>query len=221
MTAPDAKDRGGRTWRGLSAEERRAERRSRLIEAGIELFGTRGYAHSPVKAVCAEAGLTERYFYEAFEDREDLLAEIFDGLVSDTQARALAALENGPPGLFERLSRGLEAFFTALTEDPRRARIQEIETVGVSERMETRRREALHSYARLITDQVRQDPGWDLADDPRLDVLALGLVGAVNEQLVAFVLGDLDLPATELLDLQKLMMIALVGPLLSAPGPDR
>ena len=54
----------------------------RRIEAGIELFGTRGYANTPVKAICEEAGLTERYFYEAFDDREDLLDEIFTAVFS-------------------------------------------------------------------------------------------------------------------------------------------
>lgn len=221
MPQPKAKPAAGRTWGGRSTEDRRSERRERLIEAGIELFGTRGYVRTPVKAVCKQAGLTERYFYEAFGDREDLLAQIFDLLVNDTRSRTLAAIENAPGGLFERLSIGLEAFFQALTADPRRARIQEIETVGVSEQMELRRREAIHSYVQLITDQVRQEPGWDPADDPRLEVIALGLVGAVNEQLAEYVLGGLDLRAEELLDLQKLMMIALIGPLLTDPDRDR
>ena len=72
-----------RTWRGQTIEERQAERRDRLIEAGIELFGTQGYAATSVKAICTEAGLTERYFYETFNDREDLLSEVYDILIAD------------------------------------------------------------------------------------------------------------------------------------------
>ena len=72
-----------RTWRGQTTQERQSERRDRLIEAGIELFGTRGYANTPVKAICEEAGLTERYFYEAFEDREALLDQIYEILIAD------------------------------------------------------------------------------------------------------------------------------------------
>lgn len=203
----------GRTWRGQSAEERRSERRDRLIDAGIELFGTRGYARTSVKAVCQEAGLTERYFYETFEDREDLLAGIFTLLVEDTREATLAAIADSTADLFTRLELGLKAFFEALTADPRRARIQEIESVGVSETMEARRREALHLYAGLIADQVRREPGWS-GDDRDLEVVALGMVGAVNEQLMDFIRGELDLTAERLLELQKLMITAVVRPLL-------
>lgn len=211
--ATGAGSRNGRTWRGQSLEERRAERRERLIEAGIELFGTRGYQRSSVKAVCEKAGLTERYFYEAFDDREALLAGIFGILVADTRDATLAAIEGSTEDIYTRLELGLRAFFAALTEDPRRARIQEIETVGVSESLEAQRREALHLYAGLIADQVRQEPGWT-GDDRRLEVLSLGMVGAVNEQLIDFVLGQIDLEAEELLELQKQMIAAVVRPLL-------
>lgn len=212
-SSPDEDPTGGRTWRGRSAGERRAERRSRLIEAGIELFGNRGYSRTSVKRICAEAGLTERYFYEAFEDREDLLAQIFEDLVAYTQRRTLAAIASAPASLLQRLDLGLEAFFGALTEDPRRARIQEIETVGVSPGMESRRREAFHSYAAIIADQVRRDPGYDPESGVRVDVIALGVVGAVNEQMIDYVLGELDIPADELLTHQKMMLAAVIRPL--------
>lgn len=214
MKAPKTGQAGeGRIWGGRSAGERRAERLVRLTEAGIELFGTRGYARTSVKAICTEAGLTERYFYEAFDDREDLLAAIFANLVSYTQERTLAAIAGAPDSLFERLDVGLEAFFEALTADPRRARIQEIETVGVSPGMESRRREAFHSYAAIIADQVRRDPGFDTGSEMRLDVIALGVVGAVNEQMIDFVLGELDISAAELLSHQKMMLASIVRPL--------
>lgn len=219
MGSSDTKCRRERNWGGRTGRERRAERRRRLLDAGIELFGTEGYARTPVKAVCREAGLTERYFYEAFDDREALLAAIFDSLVENTQVRTLEAIDRAPDELFARLKVGLEAFFAALTEDPRRARIQEIETVGVSEAMEARRRDALHSYAGLIADQIRREPAWTGGDDPRLDVIALGLVGAVNEQLIEFVRGDLGLTARELLDLQSLMITAVIRPLLAGQEP--
>src|SRR4029077_5184552 len=55
-----------RAYGGVSAEDRIAARRAKLLDAGLELFGTRGYATTGVKDVCREAGLTDRYFYESF-----------------------------------------------------------------------------------------------------------------------------------------------------------
>ncbi|RUP35250.1 MAG: TetR family transcriptional regulator, partial [Gordonia sp. (in: high G+C Gram-positive bacteria)] len=35
-----------------------AQRRDRFLAAGLELFGTRGYQSTSVRAVCREAGLS-------------------------------------------------------------------------------------------------------------------------------------------------------------------
>ncbi len=213
MGSTGTQDDSGRTWRGQSAEQRRAERRERLIESGIELFGTRGYSHTPVKAVCEQAALTERYFYEAFHDREDLLSEIYDQLIRETAEQTLNAIEAAEEDLFIRLRVGLKAFFEALTRDPRRARIQEIEVVGVSEELERKRRQAIHSFAGIIADQVRRDPGWSPDRGIRLDVITVGLVGSVNEQLIDYVLGDLEIEPEELLRHQSILFTAMLGPL--------
>lgn len=216
MASTGTQEDSGRTWRGQSAEQRRADRRARLIESGIELFGSRGYAHTPVKAVCEQAGLTERYFYEAFDDREGLLTAIYDQLIREVREQTVAAIEAAEDDLFARLRVGLEAFFHALTRDPRRARIQEIEVVGVSEELERRRREAIHSFAGIIAEQVRRDPGWDPDRGIRLDVIAVGLVGSVNEQLIDYVLGDLEIDPADLLRHQSMLFTAMLGPLIAA-----
>ncbi|HWG94520.1 MAG TPA: TetR family transcriptional regulator, partial [Mycobacteriales bacterium] len=58
----------GRVYGGLTAEERAAQRRSRLLAAGLEVFGTVGYAGATQRAVLQQAGLGERYFEESFAD---------------------------------------------------------------------------------------------------------------------------------------------------------
>ena len=49
-----------RQYRGRSSEERAAERRARLLEAGLQVFGTVGGDKATMTAICAEAKLTER-----------------------------------------------------------------------------------------------------------------------------------------------------------------
>jgi AcrR family transcriptional regulator len=69
-----------RAYRGVSTEQRRAERRAKLIDAAIAVYGERGYRQATVKAVCEAAGLTERYFYESFENSEALLVASFNAV---------------------------------------------------------------------------------------------------------------------------------------------
>ena len=49
-----------RTYGGRSADDRRSERRDRLVAATARLLGERGEGATTMTAGCAEAGLTER-----------------------------------------------------------------------------------------------------------------------------------------------------------------
>lgn len=200
-----------RTWRGQTIQERRAGRRERLIDAGIELFGTRGYRNTPVKAICEEAGLTERYFYEAFEDRESLLDAINSMIHEDCRATTVKAIEDSADDLEESMRDGLTAFAQELTRDPRRARIQEIEVVGVSPEMEHKRRETIHTFAGIVADRVRELGGREEVGPLQLDVVSLGLVGSVNEQLIDYVLGYIEIEIDELIENQVAAFACVAG----------
>lgn len=204
----------GRTWRGQTIEQRQAERREKLIEAGLELFGTRGYANTPVKAICEEAGLTERYFYEAFEDREALLDEIFTISLAACRKATLDAIRDSEDDLEISMRAGLTAFAHELTRDPRRARIQEIEVVGASPALEAKRRESIHAFAKIVADRTRELGGRERNGPLRLDVIALGLVGSVNEQLIDYVIGSLDISLDDLIENQMAAFSAVASQLL-------
>ena len=88
-----------RTYGGVSADERIAARRAKLLDAGLELFGTRGFAATGVKDVCREAGLTDRYFYESFDDRLALFTAVFDRATEDLLQSVAEAVIAGPSEL--------------------------------------------------------------------------------------------------------------------------
>src|SRR4051812_40220917 len=72
-----------RSYGGKTAAERVAERRARLVAATIDVLATSGEAHATMTAVCAAAGLTERYFYESFESLEDALLAALDSVCDE------------------------------------------------------------------------------------------------------------------------------------------
>ena len=90
MTAP------ARIYGGLSAADRITARRARLVDAGLEQFGTRGFKATGVKDVCRSAGLTDRYFYESFASGEELFLAVFDQVTDELfQDVATAVVEAG------------------------------------------------------------------------------------------------------------------------------
>lgn len=188
-----------RTYRGISPAQRHADRRERLLEAGLELFGTLGYAQTPIRAVSAAAGLNSRYFYESFSSREDLLYAVYQRIIGDifSRAREAVAREDTLEG---QTRAGLRAAWTSVTEDRRKARIVALEVVGVSERMERLRRGNRQALAQLTADNAMSlvGPGVRLRLDPALT--ARFLMGGVVEILLEWINGDLNASADEVVD---------------------
>ncbi|MBC7299856.1 MAG: TetR/AcrR family transcriptional regulator [Nocardia sp.] len=67
-----------RTWGGRTAEERSAQRRAGLVEAALDIWLDNGWAAVTMRGVCQRASLNDRYFYEHFADRDQLLAAVWD-----------------------------------------------------------------------------------------------------------------------------------------------
>src|SRR3954454_23347787 len=110
----------GRRYAGRSTVERQEERRTRLLEAGLELFGTEGWSASPIERLCAQARVATRSFYEEFSSREALLLAVY-AQITQGAARAVAGgLEAAGQGIEQRVEAGLRAYIGHLTEDPRR-----------------------------------------------------------------------------------------------------
>ena len=60
----------GRRYRGLSAEERKADQRERLVRAAINEFSERGYHRTSVEDIVRSAHTSRTAFYAFFENRE-------------------------------------------------------------------------------------------------------------------------------------------------------
>lgn len=124
-----------RPYGGVTAEERRAERQRRLLTAGLSVFGAQGFYRSTVRDICAEAGLTERYFYESYKT----LLQLFDAVFLAQAAalhEVLDAARQATPAQSHRLAQteaALRAWLTFLKDDPRRARILLVDALSIQE----------------------------------------------------------------------------------------
>lgn len=175
----------GRRYGGVSAEDRRRERRERLLEAGLELLGTRGYAQTTVGDVLERAGLTSRYFYEHFANREALLTAVYDEIVARGYGASAAAIQRHEADpLTVSLAAQLHAFYEIIVDDPRMARIIFIEAVGVSPAMEAHRRAVLRRIAATLAERlaIRAERG----EIPKRDFgpVTVGMLGAMHELIV-------------------------------------
>jgi AcrR family transcriptional regulator len=212
--------RAPRRYRGLSVEERRQQRRERLLEAGLELFGTEGYAGSSIRAVSAAASLNSRYFYESFTSREDLLYHVYQGAIAAIASAVVEATAKADT-VEDQARVGLRAAWMVMTGDRRKARVIVLEVVGVSERLERLRRENRHAFADILVANAMAIAGDDitLRMDPVLTSRAL--IGAGMELLVDWIHGDVSATPEEIVEhLTKMYTAVALASVVAPPQPE-
>ncbi|HEX8103163.1 MAG TPA: TetR/AcrR family transcriptional regulator [Solirubrobacteraceae bacterium] len=171
----------GRPYRGMTPEARDADRRRRLLDAGLEAFGTTGYASTTIEGLCAAAGVTPRNFYDHFKSREDLLAAVYDAVIAEHAGAVVRALEEVPGDLEGHVRAGVDAAVRRWAGDERAARITLVEVVGVSERMEEHRLGVLAAYADLLRADAERLAERGLIPRREERVVAPALVGALTQ----------------------------------------
>ncbi len=162
----------GRVWGAKTAHERRDVRRIALIRAAIAVYGATGYRQATVKAVCEQAGLTERYFYESFANSEELLRACFVQVTRGLLARVRAASEEGGATGLDRVRAGLRVYFDALREHPAAARVFLIEVASVSPATEALVSASLDEFGALLVEVLRRAPASEASP-----LLLRGVVG--------------------------------------------
>lgn len=178
-----------RNFKGIAPEERQRERREKLLAAGLEAYGTRGYHAVTVKEICAEAKLTERYFYESFKDREALFGAVYQGQIALLRDRLGSTISRHAPDPREMARAALDEFFGLLQDDPRMTRILFIDVMSVSPAVERLSRQAIAGWSQMLQQftQLLYPDARRSGLDPGL--IATGLVGACINIAMAWVFG--------------------------------
>jgi AcrR family transcriptional regulator len=190
----------GRPYRGVSEAERVAARRARLLDAGLELFGTRGFDATGVREICRRAGLTDRYFYESFRDSRALFTAVFDRVTDDLFAAVATAVAEAEPAPEPQLRAAIGAFVHALADDPRLPRVVFSEAGGAGAEVEQHMRGTLRRFTGLVAATARRHLPRD-ASDELVSVLAMSLVGTLERVVVEWQDGQLDMPVDRIVDL--------------------
>jgi AcrR family transcriptional regulator len=181
-----------RPYRGVSATDRRHQRRQRLIDAGLQLFGTRGIAAVGIVDVCAEAGLTKRYFYENFASIDALAEAVFEHVTGNLVAVVAPAIEIGA-GRDPRPA--LTVYIRALLSDPRVVRLLAVESqTGPLKKY----RDGFPTRAVELWFAFAADEDMPPPQDMRLK--AYGFVGAAQQIGMAWLDGHLPLTIHEVID---------------------
>lgn len=170
-----------RVYRGANNEQRVAERRARLLAAAIHCFGSHGYHQTTLKMLCAEAGLTERYFYESFANFDDILCCAYEDAAAAITAQIIAQVQNAAPDPAARMHAALDCYLGQIAADPARARLLLIEIEGASERANATYRTRLDIATDLIEFDVCRGLPAKPANGLSPRLLCSAMLGAIYQ----------------------------------------
>ncbi|MCW7537915.1 TetR/AcrR family transcriptional regulator [Aquabacterium sp. A7-Y] len=206
-----------RRYLGVSAAERQQQRRRRLVEAGIAVFGARGFHAATVREVCMQARLTERYFYESFKGVAPLFVAVYGELMAELKQRTVGALEaRADAAPLAAAEAGLRVFFEYVREDPQRARIVLVHALSLNEEVLQLCKHALEEYTVLAREVIARSAA---RGEPAL--LAAGLIGLNIHVATAWLLEDCRTPIDRVVETTLMAYRALEPKQESSGEPAR
>ncbi|WP_445168536.1 TetR/AcrR family transcriptional regulator [Mycolicibacterium sp. Dal123E01] len=172
-------------WSGVPLPDRQALRHDELIAAGATLLGSAGGPALTVRAVCRHAGLTERYFYESFSDRDQFVRAVYDDVCNRAMATLMSA---GTP------REAVEKFVALMVDDPVRGRVlllaPQVEAVLVHSGAEW-----MPSFIELLQSKLTA-----ISDPVLQKMMATGLIGALTALFTAYLDGSLATSREQFID---------------------
>lgn len=199
-----------RQFKGLSMAERQQARREKLIEAGIQAYGTHGFFSVTVKDICTEAKLTERYFYESFKKSEHLFQTIFLKLIDELQQNVMQAMMQASSDHKKMIEAGLTALLTTLRDNPRMARIIYIDAMLVQElHNQATIHETMGRFDRMIQAFVMLMMPNLSRSEQEISLVSTGLNGYVTQISIRWVMSGFKQSMEEVLSSCSIVFLAL------------
>jgi len=188
-----------RAYRGESAEDRRLQRREKLMEAAFDSFARHGISGTTMRDICTAARLTDRYFYEVFRNTDDAFDAVHQWQREQLVSRMGTALLAAPKDMTQLARAGLRSFYTFIKEDPRRAQVLLIDAFSANQQSVEKSQKAVHEYVTLMSNYAhilfpKIKPGFDM------EMLLWGMLGMVIQVGTFWARSNFKQPIEDVLD---------------------
>ncbi|CAN7644784.1 TetR/AcrR family transcriptional regulator [Acidovorax sp. LjRoot66] len=157
--------------------------RSRLLEGMAHAVAVRGYADTTIADIVREASVSRRTFYENFADKAECLIALYEV----ASGNAITVLRNAidPHSDWQaQVEQAMGAYFGVLERNPVLLRTLFVEMLGLGAPGLAARRRANQQLADLMLDVVNNRPGERLRKAPLQPMMAMAVVGGINEMVL-------------------------------------
>ncbi|MET7770712.1 TetR/AcrR family transcriptional regulator [Nocardia sp. NPDC005366] len=199
-------------YAGQPVEDRQRQRRARFLESGLTVFARDGYANSSVGAICKDAGLSSRQFYEEFTGRESLLLELYEQIDKESREAVTAALaKKADSSSLELIDAAVRAYVQSIGADPRKARVALVEVVGAGPKVEKFRLELRRVWGSLLASAAEDAAMHGEIPTGDYEMRVLAVIGAVNYVVDSWSGSDPRPPLEEMTSVLSRVIMGAVG----------
>lgn len=162
------------------------ETRTRILEAAVKVFATKGYHDAKVDDIVSEAQTSKGAFYFYFPSKQEIFIALSDTFADLLESKVNEAMQSESHGLQQmdaalRVSLGLFSQYRGL------AKIALVQAVGLGAIFEERRRAINDRLTHLVQTRLEAAAAEGSIPPLKTDLAARAWVGALNEIVIHWI----------------------------------
>lgn len=200
---------GERIYGGASAAARVEKRRASLLDAALTEMAESRWRAVTVASLCSEARLNKRYFYESFDDLDQLANAVIELVATEVGAAAIGSyLETVESTLGVQARNAVAAVVDVLGADRRKALVL-LGGVPIATSQDAQRRAAISGLTTVLVEHARKIHDVALESDSLASTGPAFVIGGTAQTILSWVNGDLLLSREQLIDDITALWLAL------------
>ena len=181
------------------------ETRTRILEAAVKVFATKGYHDTKVDDIVSESKTSKGSFYFYFPSKQDIFLALVDTFAELLENRLHARIDSETSGM-ARVDLALRVCLETFSQYRGLAKIAFVQATGLGLAFEEKRRAVNDRFIEIIKsnlDQAVADGSIPVLDT---EIAACAWMGALNEIVLRWVYTGQPDPIRTLPALRKLLL---------------
>ncbi len=162
------------------------ETRTRILEAAVKVFATKGYHDTKVDDIVNEASSSKGSFYFYFPSKQDIFLALSDTFADLLESKITQAMEKEAHGM-QQMDAALHASLGLFSQYRGLAKIALVQAVGLGAVFEERRRAINNRLTTLIQTRLERAAADGSIPPLQAEITARAWVGALNEVVIHWI----------------------------------
>jgi AcrR family transcriptional regulator len=162
------------------------ETRTRILEAAVNVFATKGYHDTKVDDIVNESNTSKGSFYFYFPSKQDIFLALSDTFADLLVSKITQAMDNEAHGM-EQMDSALRTALGLFSQYRGLAKIALVQAVGLGAVFEERRRALNNRLTALIQSRLERAAADGSIPPLQAEITARAWVGALNEVVIHWI----------------------------------